>query len=169
MPDGIRLKYKHASANKSDQNPTLLKTQAAYMTKSDKKTGTVPSSEKSSTFQTALYEQEFQAKQHQRKQKRARSESQRSSSERNSHQLNPAQKTFWPYALYAGAATQFIFPVLRWKEASAKQYDRSLQHLAESVTMQAIAFALCLAALGFVIKCLTDLRWIQAEKVKKKS
>jgi hypothetical protein len=74
-----------------------------------------------------------------------------------------------PYALYAGAATQFISPVLRWKEAYKKQYDRSLQHLAESVTMQAIAFALCLAALGFVTRCLTDIRWIQAEKVKEQN
>lgn len=139
------------------------------MTKSDKRTATESSSTKSATSSTALYEQEFQAKQNKRKQTRARLESQRRSSKRNNHHLNPPQKTLWPYALYAGAVTQFIFPFLRWKEASTKPYDRSMQHLAESVTMQAIAFALCLAALGFVIKCLTDIRWIHADKVKEQS
>jgi hypothetical protein len=71
--------------------------------------------------------------------------------------------------LYAGAAIQFINPTLCWIESSDHKYDTALERMAVSVTWDAITNALLLAGIGFIIKCLTDIRWMQEEQIKNES
>lgn len=145
---------------------TCPKCRASCMPTLDNTTSTDPSAVSSTSSPPTAYEQTFQNKQIARRQNRARSKAKRNSSKRNSHQPNPPRKTFWPYVLYAGAAIQFIFPVVCWAESFGNKYDQGVEQFAISVTMRAITSALFLATLGFLTKCLTDIRWMQAEEQK---
>jgi hypothetical protein len=107
------------------------------------------------------YEKNYKQKEAQRIQRRARAKP-----IDDGFPPKVSRKTPWPYVLYAGAATQFIFPTLCWIESSNHKYDAVLERLAVSVTWDAITNALLLASIGFIIKCLTEIRWMQAEQTK---
>ena len=137
------------------------------MTTLNKTTSTDPSAVSSTSSPPTAYEQTCQNKQIARRQNRVHSKSKCNSSTRNNHQPNPPRKTLWPYVLYAGAAIQFIFPVVCWAESFGNKYDQGVELFAISVTMRVITYTLFLGTLGFLTKCLTDIRWMQAKEQKK--
>jgi len=110
------------------------------------------------------YEQKFKQKESRRIRRRVRSKPIDDGFPRK-----VSRKTPWPYVLYAGAAIQFINPTLCWIESSDHKYDTALERMAVSVTWDAITNALLLAAIGFIIKCLTDIRWMQAKQIQDES
>jgi hypothetical protein len=54
-----------------------------------------------------------------------------------------------------------------WAESFGNKYDQVVELFAISVTLRAITYTLFLGTLGFLTKCLTDIRWMQAKEQKK--
>ena len=121
----------------------------------------IPDSESNEFTSSGLksYEKNFKQKEARRIRRRARA-----TTIDDGFPPKVSRKTPWPYVLYAGAAAQFIFPILCWIESSDHKHDAVLERLAVSVTWDAVTYALLLASIGFITKCVTDMRWMQAEK-----
>lgn len=123
----------------------------------------IPDSESNGSTSSGLksYEKNFKQKEARRIRRRARA-----TTIDDGFPPRVSRKTPWPYVLYAGAAAQLIFPTLCWIESSNHKHDAVLERLAVSVTWDAITYTLLLASIGFITKCVTDMRWMQTEQMQ---